>query len=339
VISGLTPGESYNFSVVAANGSSTGLAVSSGSVVLREPVTVAVGLNGGNWRAGDTVTAQYSLQGSNATPTITWYRCNTVVVAMPSPPAAGDCSSVGSGASYVLGAGDVGKYVTANVFVNNTDPQGQMTASSFNAVLASGAVAPAPVADPAGNPTIVNIPNPIVSVAGGTEVTITGTGLAGVTGVTIGGLPAIVVSKTDTTVVVQVPVSTKTGLADLTITNSKGSVTATSAIIYALNPVIKITKTKTITGFKAGQKVLTAAQKTAVRTLITANPTLTTLSCAARTIGIRASKAELARPKTLAAATCAYAKTLKKTLIVSSTATQALPKSKAARTVALTFKN
>jgi hypothetical protein len=338
VISGLTPGDSYNFSVVATNGSATGLSVSSGSLVLREPVTVAVALNGGNWRAGDTVTAQYSLQGSNATPTITWYRCNGVVGAMPGIPA-GDCTSISTGASYVLAAGDVGKYVTAHVFVNNTDPQGQMTASTNTAVLASGAVAPAPVADPAGNPTIVNIPNPIVSVAGGTEVAITGTGLAGVTAVTIGGLPAIVVSKTDTTVVVQVPVSTKVGLADLTITNNKGSVTSKSAIIYALNPVIKITKTKTITGFKAGQKVLTAAQKTAVRTLITANPTLTTLSCAARTIGIRASKAELARTKTLAAATCAYAKTLKKTLIVSSTATQALPKSKAARTVALTFKN
>jgi len=338
VISGLTPGESYNFSVVAANGSSTGLAVSSGSVVLREPVTVAVGLNGGNWRAGDTVTAQYSLQGSNATPTITWYRCNTVVGAMPSLPA-GDCTSIAAGASYVLATGDVGKYVTAHVFVNNTDPQGQMTASSFNAVLASGAVAPAPVADPAGNPTIVNIPNPIVSVAGGTEVTITGTGLAGVTAVTVGGLPAIVVSKTDTTIVVQVPVSTKTGLADLTITNSKGSVTSKSAIIYTTNPVIKITKTKTITGFKAGQKVLTAAQKTAVKTLITANPTLTTLACAAKTTGVASNKTELAKAKTLATATCAYAKTLKKTLIVSSTASQTLPKSKASRTVALTFKN
>jgi hypothetical protein len=339
VISGLTPGDSYNFSVVATNGSNTGPAVSSGAILLREPVTVGLGLNGGTWRVGETVTAQYVVQGSNAIPTITWYRCNGVVGAMPSPPAPADCSSVGSGASYVLSAGDVGKYITANVFVNNTDPQGQMTASSNQAVLTSGAVAPAPVADPDGKPTVVNIPNPIVSVAGGTEVTITGTGLAGVTGVTVGGLPAIIVSKTDTTVIVLVPVSTKTGLADLTITNSKGSVTATSAIVYTTNPVIKITKSRTVAGFKAGQKVLTAAQKTAVRTLITANPTLTTLSCAARTIGIRASKAELARTKTLAAATCAYAKTLKKTLIVSSTATQALPKSKASRTVALTFKN
>jgi hypothetical protein len=339
VISGLTPGENYTFAVVAINGSATSPAVSSGPIVLREPVTVGVGLNGGTWRVGETVTAQYAVQGSNATPTITWYRCNGVVGAMPTPPPAGECSSVGSGSSYVLAAGDVGKYVTAHVFVNNTDPQGQMTALSMTAVLASGATAPAPVADPAGNPTIVNIPNPIVSVAGGTEVTITGTGLAGVTAVTVGGLPAIVVSKTDTTVVVQVPVSTKTGLADLTITNDKGSVTSKSAIIYALNPVIKITKTRTITGFKAGQKVLTAAQKTAVKSLISANPTLTTLSCAAKTTGVASNKTELAKAKTLATATCAYAKTLKKTLIVSSTASQTLPKSKASRSVALTFKN
>jgi hypothetical protein len=339
IVSGLTPGENYNFSVVATNGPATGPAVSSGPVLLREPVTVGVGLNGGTWRVGETVTAQYAVQGSNATPTITWYRCNGVVGAMPNPPAAADCSNVGSGASYVLASGDVGKYITAFVFVNNSDPQGQMTASNFNAVLASGAVAPAPVADPEGKPTVVNIPNPIVSVAGGTEVTITGTGLAGVTGVTVGGLPAIVISKTDTTVVVQVPVSTKTGLADLTITNSKGSVTSKSAIIYALNPVIKITKTKTITGFKAGQKVLTSAQKTAVKALITANPTLTTLACAAKTTGVASNKTELAKAKTLATATCAYAKTLKKTLIVSSTARQTLPKSKASRSVALTFKN
>ncbi len=338
VINGLTSGETYNFSVVARNGSASGIAVSSGPVVLREPVTIAVGLNGGNWRVGDTASAQYALQGSNATPTITWYRCTGVVGAMPGIPA-GDCSVVGSGASYVLTAGDVGKYVTAHVFVNNTDPQGQMTASSNTAVLASGAVAPAPVADPAGKPTIVNIPNPIVSVAGGTEVTITGTGLAGVTSVTIGGVPAIVVSKTDTSVVVKVPNATKVGLADLTVTNSKGSITSKSAIIYTTNPVIKVTKTKTLTGFTASQKVLTAAQKTAVKALITANPTLTILSCAAKTTGVAASKSELAKAKTLATATCAYAKSLKKTLIVSSSASQTLPKSKASRTVALTLKN
>jgi hypothetical protein len=105
----------------------------------------------------------------------------SIVGAMPTAPTG--CATVGSGTStsYTLAAGDVGKYITAHVFVNNTDPQGQMTASNNNAVLASGAVAPPAVADPAGKPTIVNIPNPIVSVAGGTQVTITGTGLAGVT--------------------------------------------------------------------------------------------------------------------------------------------------------------
>lgn len=339
VVSGLTAGETYNFSVVATSGSATGLAVSSGPVVLREPVTVAVGLNGGTWRVGETVSAQYSLQGSNSTPTITWYRCNTIVGALPGLPSAGDCSSVGAGANYVLASGDVGKYITAHVFVNNTDPQGQMTASNMNPVLASGAVAPAPVADPGGRPTVVNIPNPIVSVAGGTEITITGTGLAGVTGVTVGGLPAIVVSKTDTTVVVQVPVSTKTGLADLTITNDKGSVTSKSAIIYALNPVIKITKTKNITGFTANQKVLTTTQKAAVKALLSVNPTLTQLACAAKTTGVAASKFELAKAKSLATATCAYAKTLKKTLVTSASASQTLPKSKASRTVLLTLKN
>lgn len=339
VISGLTAGETYNFSVVATSGSATGLAVSSGPVLLREPVIVAVFLSNLVLKAGETATAQYSLQGTSANPTITWYRCNSTVGAMPTPPSASDCSSVGSGASYTLTAGDVGKYVTAHVFVNNTDPQGQMTAVSNTAVLASGAVAPAPVADPAGKPTIVNIPNPIVSVAGGTQVTITGTGLAGVTSVTIGGVPALVVSKTDTTVVVQVPNSTKVGLADLTVTNAQGSVTSKSAIVYTTNPVLKITKTKSISGFTASSKALTSAQKSAVKSLITANPTLTQLSCAAKTVGVAASKSELAKAKSLATVTCAYAKSLKKTLVTSASASQSLPKSKASRSVLLTLKN
>jgi hypothetical protein len=339
IVSGLTSGETYNFSVVAKNGNSSGTAVSSGPVLLREPVSVAVVLQSANWRVGETAAAQYTLQGSNATPMITWYRCTNIVPTMPSPPPPGECTSVGSGQNYTLTAADVGKFMTANVFVNMTDPQGQMTASSNTAVLASGAVAPAPVADPAGKPTIVNIPNPIVSVAGGTQVTITGTGLSGVTAVTVGGLPAIVVSKTDTTVVVQVPVSTKTGLADLTVTNDKGSVTSKSAIVYTINPVLKITKTKNITGFTASSKDLTAAQKSAVKTLITANPTLTELTCAAKTTGIKASKAELAKATTLAKATCAYAKTVKKTLVTKTSAAQTLPKAKASRTVLLTLNN
>lgn len=337
-VTGLTNGETYTFTLTATNGTATA-SVGSGPVLLREPVTVGVGLNGGTWRVGESVTAQYVVQGSNSTPTITWYRCDQIVGAMPTAPTG--CATVGSGTStsYTLAAGDVGKYITAHVFVNNTDPQGQMTASNNNAVLASGAVAPPAVADPAGKPTIVNIPNPIVSVAGGTEVTITGTGLAGVTAVTVGGLPAIVVSKTDTTVVVQVPLSTKTGLADLTVTNDKGSVTSKSAIVYTTNPILKITKTKSIAGFKASSKSLTSAQKSVVKTLITANPTLTQLSCAAKTVGVTASKTELAKAKTLATATCVYAKSVKKTLVTSISASQSLPKAKASRTVLLTLKN
>lgn len=339
VVTGLTPGATYEFSVVAKNGNSSGTAVSSGPVLLREPVSVAVVLQSANWRVGETATAQYTLQGSNATPTITWYRCTNMVPTMPSPPPPGECNSVGSGSNYTLTAADVGRFVTANVFVNTTDPQGQMTANSTTAVLSSGAVTPEPVADPAGKPTIVNIPNPIVSVAGGTEVTITGTGLAGVTSVTIGGVPAIVVSKTDTTVVVQVPVATKLGLADLTVTNDKGSVTSKSAIVYTTNPVIKVTKTSTLTGFTSSAKTLTAAQKSKVKALLTANPTLTELTCAAKTTGVKSSKAELAKATTLAKASCAYAKSLKPTLVTKTSAAQTLPKSKASRTVLLTLKN
>lgn len=339
-INGLTVGSTYDFTLVASNGIHSSAPVQLNSVVVNQPVQVGVALSGGTWRVGQTVTVQAAVQG-NPTPTatVTWYRCDTTVAAAPT--LQNDCSEISSGTatSYVLSATDVGKFVTAYVVAQNNVDRAAQLANSQTAVLASGAVAPPAVADPAGKPTIVNIPNPIVSVAGGTQVTITGTGLAGVTAVTVGGLPAIVVSKTDTTVVVQVPISTKVGLADLTITNAQGSVTSKSAIVYTTNPVIKITKTRTLTGFTANQRVLTNGQKAAVRTLLTANPTLTELTCAARTTGVAASKAALANARTLATATCAYAKSLKKTLVTKTSAAQSLPRAKASRTVLLTFKN
>ena len=339
-INGLTVGSTYDFTLVASNGIHSSAPVQLNSVVVSQPVQVGAALSGGTWRVGETVTVQAAVQGNPApTTTVTWYRCDTPVGAAPI--LQNDCSEISSGtaASYVLAATDVGKFVTAYVVAQNNVDRAAQLANSQTAVLASGTVAPPAVADPTGKPTIVNIPNPIVSVTGGTQLTITGTGLAGVTAVTVGGVPAIVVSKTDTTVVVQVPISTKVGLADLTITNAQGSVTSKSAIVYTTNPVIKITKTKSITGFTASSKVLSAAQKSAVKSLITANPTLTQLSCAAKTVGVAASKSELAKAKSLATATCAYAKTLKKTLVTSASASQSLPKSKASRTMLLTLKN
>lgn len=337
-ISGLSNGQTYSFSVVGKNGNSSGSAASLENVLMRQPVNVAVALSGGTWKVGETVSAQVAVQGQGGV-AVTWYRCDQVVGAMPAPPAG--CTSVGSGTStsYTLTSADVGKYITAHVFVNNTDPQGQMTASNNNVVLASNAVAPAPVADPGGKPTIVNIPERIVPVTGGTEIVITGTGLAGVTSVTIGGVPTDVVSKTDTSITVKVPVSGKTGAADVVITNAKGSVTEKGALVYTTAPVTKITKTKTVTGFTATQKTLTAAQKTAVKALITANPTLTQLTCEAKTTGVAVKAAELTKAKALATATCAYATTVKKTLLVGVSASQSQPKAKASRSVLLTLKN
>ena len=336
-ITGLTSGETYTFTLVASNDTSS-TSVGSGPVLMRQPVNVAVALSGGTWKVGETVTAQVAVQGQGGV-AITWYRCDQVVGAMPTAPVG--CSSVASGTStsYTLTSADVGKYITAHVFVNNTDPQGQMTASNNNVVLASNAVAPAPVADPGGKPTIVNIPDRIVPVTGGTEIVITGTGLAGVTSVTIGGVPTDVVSKTDTSITVKVPVSGKTGAADVVITNAKGSVTEKGALVYTTAPVTKITKTKTVTGFTATQKTLTAAQKTAVKTLISANPTLTQLTCEAKTTGVAVKAAELTKAKALATATCAYATTVKKTLLVGVSASQSQPKAKASRSVLLTLKN
>jgi hypothetical protein len=247
----------------------------------------------------------------------------------------------------------LGKYITAYVSsTNGASTQGQ-TAPGSVAVLAANAVAPTP--SPDGKPTIVAIPNATVPVAGGTQIIIAGTGLAGVTSVTIGGVLAEIVSKTDTAITVKVPTSNQPGAADVVVTNDKGSATKANAVVYTstqtpsptpttspVTPVTPatgvVTKTLSIANFAATQVTLSSAQKALVKKLITTNPTLTKLVCAAKSTGPSMSAKDLAGAKSRAAATCAYASTLRNNLYVNATGTAGISKATSI-SVTLTLKN
>jgi hypothetical protein len=339
-IQGLEVDATYTFSLFATNGSTTSATLESSPVIIRVAADVIASVSSATWKVGDTVRARSTIRGTSLMYNISWLRCDAPISRAITTP--GGCNVVSTGLSdtYRLTAGDLGSYISAFVFAYNSfSSSSEMAGNLTNRVLAADAVAPPQSPQPLELPRILTVTNTETSLTGGSEARISGTGLSDVTSVTVGGIEATIVSKSDTTLTFRLPAANSLGLADLLVSNAIGADTLTGAILYTTNPVIKITKTKTITGFKAGQKVLTTAQKTAVKALITANPTLTTLACAAKTTGVASNKTELAKAKTLATATCAYAKTLKKTLIVSSTASQTLPKSKASRSVALTLKN
>jgi hypothetical protein len=352
-ISGLTDGTTYTFSLTATNGTQYS-SIGSGPILYREPIDVKASVDSPNWKVGEAVTANYTVHGSPPyTTTVTWYRCDRIVP--PTQVAPVECTTIRSGSSntYTLVAADLGKYITAYVSsTNGTSTQGK-TAPGATAVLAANATAPTP--SPDGKPTIVAIPNATVPVAGGTQIIISGTGLAGVTSVTIGGVLAEIVSKTDTAITVKVPTSSQPGAADVVVTNDKGSATKTSAVVYTStqtpNPtpttppvtpmvpgVVTPAKTLSLGNFTATQVKLSTAQKSAVKKLITANPTLTKLVCTAKSTGPKMTAKDLASAEARAAATCSYAASLRKNLYVNATGTAGISKT-TSRNVTLTLKN
>lgn len=356
VVRNLTPGTNYTFDLFASKGSTNGPTISSGQVLLNEPLNVAVVINGGTWKVGENVTASAVIQGS-PTPnrTTTWYRCNESAPPTAVAPAQCTVISTGNSLTYTLTAADVGKFISVFVLATNGNSSAGQTASGNTPVLASNSIAPTPTPAPDGKPTIISIPNPIVNISGGTQITITGTGLSGVTTVTLGGILTEVISRTDTSLVVKVPSSNQTGAVDVVVTNDKGSATKASAVIYTstqnpnptpttppVTPVVPggvaAAKTLSISNFTAKQVTLSAAQKTSVKKLITTNPTLTKLVCTAKSTGPSMSAKDLAYAKSRAAATCAYAATLRKNLYVNSSGSAGISKT-SLRNVTLTLKN
>jgi uncharacterized protein (TIGR03437 family) len=75
------------------------------------------------------------------------------------------------------------------------------------------------------------------SVAGGTAITITGTGFTGATSVTVGGVVATsLVVVSDTSITCVTPAGTVVGQANIVITTPGGTATGTNAFLYAVIP-------------------------------------------------------------------------------------------------------
>lgn len=84
-------------------------------------------------------------------------------------------------------------------------------------------------------PDITSVSPPSGSAAGGTQLTISGTGLAGATSVTVGGATASVVSNSATELVVTTPAGT-VGSADVVVTTANGSDTLAGGFTYTAAP-------------------------------------------------------------------------------------------------------
>lgn len=84
-------------------------------------------------------------------------------------------------------------------------------------------------------PDITSVSPPSGLAAGGTQLTISGTGLAGATSVTVGGATASVVSNSATALVVTTPAGT-VGSADVVVTTASGSDTLAGGFTYTAAP-------------------------------------------------------------------------------------------------------
>jgi hypothetical protein len=204
-----------------------------------------------------------------------------------------------------------------------------------------------PSVDPEGKPVISNIPDRQVSVVGGTDSVINGTGFSGVTSVTVNGVAAKVIKSTDTSIIVSIPASTTQGLVDLVVTTAKGAATAASALAYVATPIalpqpvvsISVTKSAVLKPYVAKVVVLSAVQKKEIKTFVSANSKLTSIKCAATTNGVKKSSAELKLAVARAKAACAYAKTLNGKLQSSVSGVQGKTTGKVSKVVKLTLTN
>lgn len=344
-ITGLTSGSTYTFSIVATNSGLSSPAATTGAVVMGDQLVVGGSVSGSTWKVGTSVTASPLIIGQYSILNYQWYRCSSAVGTQVAPPA---CEAIGgaSAPSYILSAADVGKFVTAHLSATGGVGVVTKTLSNGQAALSSDA-AGAPNVDPEGKPVISNIPDKQVSVVGGTEIVINGTGFAGVTSVTVNGVAAKVIKATETSIVVSIPASTTQGLVDLVVTTPKGATTATSALAYVATPValpqpvvnLKVTKTTSLKPFVAKVVALTAVQKKEIKAFVSANSKLTSLKCIATTSGVKKSSAELKAAVARAKNACTYAKSLNAAIKPSFSGIQGKPSGKVSKLVKLTLSN
>ena len=87
-------------------------------------------------------------------------------------------------------------------------------------------------------PTLVAVSPTDGPAAGGTSVTLTGTGLTGTTSVTFDGVPATSVLVVDDTTVTATTPAHVAGAVDVQVTTPGGSATASSAFTYVAAPTL-----------------------------------------------------------------------------------------------------
>lgn len=344
-ITGLTSGASYTFSIVASNSGLSSAAATTSTVVLGDQLVVGGSISSSTWKLGSTVSASPLIIGQYSVLNYQWYRCSSAVGAQVAPPA---CDVIGgaNSSSYALTVADVGKFLT--VHLSATGGVGVVTKTLANGQVALAAdAAGVPTVDPEGKPMIANIPDKQVSVVGGTEIVINGTGFAGVTSVTVNGVSAKVIKSTDTSIIVSIPASTTQGLVDLVVTTGKGTATAASALAYVATPIalpqpvvsVKVTKSATLKPYSAKVVVLSAAQKKEIKTFVAANLKLTSIKCVATTAGVKKSASELKQAIARAKAACAYAKTINGKLQTSVLGVQGKATGRVSKVVKLTLNN
>ena len=120
--------------------------------------------------------------------------------------------------------------------------------------VAPSALVPAPPAEP----VVTQIAPTSGSTAGGTSVTITGTGLAGASGVAFGTTAASIVSNTDTQIVATSPAHAA-GLVDVRVTTPGGTsaVVAADHFTYVVPPLPAITQVAPNSGPSTGATQVT----------------------------------------------------------------------------------
>jgi hypothetical protein len=351
-INGLTNGTSYTFSIVASNNGSNSPAAVTESVRIGSQLEVSGALTSTTWKVGASVIANPLIVGQYSVLRYSWFRCDQAVPVTAAPPACTQLSETTN--TYVLQAADVGKYITANLSV--TGGAGQVQATLSNAVAALAANASSVPIDPNGKPLVLDIPNKEVPAVSGGRITINGSGFTGVTSVTVDGVVATIISATDTTLVISIPAAKSVGLVDLAITTPKGTATVASALAYTGTPVttspgtstpgtstpgtnVTPAKKKTLTAFAGSTITLSSKQKTEIAAFVIANPTLTKLSCAGLTDGVKKNAAEVKSATARAKAACSYAASLKGSLFTATKGGQGKLSGKVAKTVTLTFSN
>ena len=152
--------------------------------------------------------------------------------------------------------------------------------------------------------------NPRVSpVAGGDQLTITGRKLAEVASVTLGGKPARIISKSESSVVVEIPANT-VGMAKLVFTSTDGVITFVNAVDYQDAPAVfslPVQTTGKITGFKPDRAEVPALQNAVIRALLSGASPASTLICVGQSSSATVNRVALAVAKARAANVCAIA--------------------------------